>query len=41
MHLKEADCKVTEAVEKGLIPRSRYESYVRMYNDAAEAAKKW
>lgn len=41
MHLKESGCCVTEAVEKGLIPKSRYESYVRMYNEAAEAAKKW
>ncbi len=41
MHLKEADCKVTEAVKNGLIASSRYDSYVRMYNEAVEASKKW
>ncbi|MCH5323590.1 MAG: ribosome small subunit-dependent GTPase A [Eubacterium sp.] len=34
VHLKETGCAVTEAVEQGKINRSRYDSYVRMYEEA-------
>ncbi|MCR5279764.1 MAG: ribosome small subunit-dependent GTPase A [Lachnospiraceae bacterium] len=34
MHISEPGCAVKEAVEKGLINRLRYESYVRIYNEA-------
>jgi len=30
MHIKDGDCRVRDAVEKGEIPRIRYESYLRM-----------
>ncbi len=35
-HLKEPDCAVREAVERGDIMRSRYDSYVRLYERAKE-----
>lgn len=39
-HLKEPDCAVTEAVRSGLISRSRYDSYARLYEIAARI-KDW
>lgn len=39
-HLCEQGCRVLEAVESGLIPRSRHESYVRMYNEVKDI-KDW
>ena len=39
-HLCEQGCKVIEAVESGVIPRSRHESYVRMYNEVKDI-KDW
>lgn len=33
-HLKETDCRVTEAVKDGRIAKSRYESYCRIYDEA-------
>lgn len=35
-HTKEKGCAVLEAVEAGAIPRSRHESYVRLYGEAKE-----
>lgn len=35
-HLKEPGCAVAEALEQGLIEKSRYESYVRLYEKAKE-----
>lgn len=35
-HTKEKDCAVIEAVNSGKIPRSRYESYVAMYEEARQ-----
>ncbi len=35
-HVKEKGCAVREAVEQGKIPRSRYESYLRMYEEASK-----
>ncbi len=35
-HTKEKGCKIIEAVEKGIIPKSRHESYCRMYQQASE-----
>ncbi|MCR4780851.1 MAG: ribosome small subunit-dependent GTPase A [Ruminiclostridium sp.] len=40
-HLKESGCAVTEAVNAGLIARSRYESYARIYAETAELEKKY
>ncbi|MBR1831942.1 MAG: ribosome small subunit-dependent GTPase A [Ruminiclostridium sp.] len=40
-HLKESGCAVTEALSEGLIPRSRYDSYSRMYAESAELEKKY
>ena len=39
-HLCETGCKVIDAVESGEIPRSRHESYVRMYNEVKDI-KDW
>ena len=36
MHLKEPGCAVTEAVAKGQISKSRYASYVRLYDLSAQ-----
>ena len=35
-HTKEKGCAVLEAVRRGEIPKSRHESYVRLYQQAAE-----
>ncbi|MBO6302105.1 MAG: ribosome small subunit-dependent GTPase A [Ruminiclostridium sp.] len=40
-HLKEIGCAVTEAVRNGMIPKLRYESYSRLYMEAAEKEKKY
>ena len=37
MHINEPECAVKEALEKGRIPRSRYDSYLAM----TEEVKKW
>lgn len=39
-HRREPDCRVQQAVEAGEIERTRYESYVRLYNQAMEQ-KPW
>ena len=39
-HVCEKGCRVIEAVEKGVIPASRHESYVRMYNEVKDI-KEW
>ena len=39
-HLCEKGCTIVEAVEKGLIPRTRHESYVAMYEEAKQL-KEW
>ncbi len=39
-HLCEKGCAVIEAVENGVIPRSRHDSYVRMYNEVKDI-KEW
>ena len=39
-HIKEKGCAVREAVEQGLIARSRYDSYLRMYEEASKI-KDW
>jgi len=39
-HLHEPDCAVREALAAGQIPESRYESYVRLREEAVEAAKR-
>ena len=39
-HIKEPGCAVLEAVEKGVISASRHESYVRLYDIAAQT-KDW
>lgn len=39
-HVCEKGCSVIEAVESGLIPRSRHDSYVRMYNEVKDI-KEW
>jgi ribosome biogenesis GTPase len=36
-HLKEPDCAVLHGVEEGTVARSRYESYVRLREEAREA----
>ncbi len=40
-HLKESGCAVTEAVNAGLIARSRYDSYARIWAETAELEKKY
>jgi ribosome biogenesis GTPase len=39
-HVHEPDCAVLEALAAGEIPQSRYESYVRLREEAVEAAKR-
>ncbi len=39
-HLCEQGCSVLSAVEEGIIPKSRHESYVRMYNEVKDI-KDW
>ena len=39
-HLCEKGCRVLEAVERGVIPESRHDSYVRMYNEVKDI-KDW
>lgn len=39
-HTKEKGCAVIEAVNNGVIPRSRYDSYVEMYEEAKQI-KEW
>ena len=39
-HLCEQGCKVLEAVQGGVIPKSRHDSYVRMYNEVKDI-KDW
>lgn len=39
-HINDRGCAVREAVENGAISRSRYESYVQMYNDVKDI-KEW
>ena len=39
-HIKEQGCSVLEAVENGLIPRSRFESYKSLYNELKDL-KEW
>ena len=39
-HVCEKGCRVLEAVERGVIPKSRHDSYVRMYNEVKDI-KDW
>lgn len=39
VHLREAGCSITEKLKGGGIAKSRYESYVRMYNEIAQSQK--
>ena len=39
-HVKEKGCAVLEAVEAGIIPKSRHRSYVRLY-EQAKAIPDW
>ncbi len=39
-HIKEPGCLVREDVERGFIPKSRYESYVRLYEELSKV-KSW
>ena len=39
-HVCEKGCRVLKAVEEGVIPRSRHDSYVRMYNEVKDI-KEW
>ncbi len=39
-HLCEQGCKVIEAVKSGVIPESRHQSYIRMYNEVKDI-KDW
>ena len=38
VHVSEPDCSVKEAVEKGLINKKRYDSYLQLYADARKAS---
>lgn len=40
-HLEEPGCAVLDALERGEIARSRYESYVSLLREAEEAAERW
>ncbi len=39
-HIKEDGCRISEAVKKGEIPRSRYENYITLYNQVKNL-KEW
>lgn len=39
-HLGEKGCKICEMVDKGIISKSRHNSYVSMYNELKDV-KKW
>ena len=39
-HVCEKGCRVLKAVEEGIIPQSRHDSYVRMYNEVKDI-KEW
>lgn len=39
-HIKDKGCAVREAVEEGLIPKERYDSYIAMYNEVKDI-KDW
>lgn len=39
-HRKEPDCAVKEALSRGVISKSRYESYVKLYEELAQL-KEW
>ncbi len=39
-HINEPDCRVKEAVEKGIIGKSRYESYIKFY-ERLKNIKEW
>lgn len=39
-HIKEKGCRVLQAVKEGDIPRSRHESYVRLYDEVKDL-KEW
>lgn len=39
-HIRDAGCEVRRLVEEGRIPKSRYESYVLLYNDVKDI-KEW
>lgn len=39
-HTKEEGCEIIKAVESGIIPRSRHESFVKLYNDVKDK-KDW
>lgn len=39
VHINEPDCEVKRAVDKGLIPKSRYESYKAIYEELVEQKK--
>ncbi len=38
-HIKDSGCAVIDAVERGMIAKSRYESYCRMYRELEEVPK--
>lgn len=40
-HLNEPDCAVKEAVSRGLISQSRYESYVKLFDIANQMENMW
>lgn len=40
-HVREKGCAVREAVQSGLIPASRHQSYVRLYEHLKEAYRAW
>lgn len=40
-HINEPECGIIEAVLKGKIVKSRYESYVRQFTEIAERNKQW
>ena len=40
VHVNEPDCAVKNAVEEGLINRTRYDSYVEMYHELENTRKR-